>query len=116
VHQGVAEADSIAEKDADGNLIFAYTWIKEKIRPFGPIETQTQCAYEEAPLIDGLTDKDVEHIEEQRANLFNLKMKLLHIAYRYLTAKCDYANFWSDCINTIAGRLSVEDYKLFNEI
>ena len=47
----------------DGKLNFNYAWAKECVYPSSePHNDLTNCSYEEAPLIQGITDKDVTHI------------------------------------------------------
>jgi len=115
-HQKIAEIDGIAERDSEGNLIFNYTWIKEWFYDLKPLEALSNCSYEEALLIKGLQNKDIKHIEENRAKVFNLKIEILEIAYEYLYQNINTNNFWENCINTIANNLTKDAYQQFDKI
>lgn len=80
-HQKIAEADGMAERDSEGNLIFNYTWIKEWFYDLKPLGALSNCSYEEALLIKGLQTEDIKHIEENRAKVFNLKIEILELSY-----------------------------------
>lgn len=115
-HQKIAEIDGIAEKDSEGNLIFNYTWIKEWFYNLKPLEALSNCSYEEAMLIKGLQNNDIQHIEENRAKIFNLKIEILERAYKYLCQNMNANDFWENCINTIANNLTKDAFQQFDKI
>jgi len=107
-HQRFNGDHNFAEKDAEGNLVFEYAWIKEPLPFLSPYNSEqpTSCSYADACLIKGLTDRDVEHIEDCRARMFNLKIDILEIASGYLLKKKDTAAFWDNCMEKISQRLT----------
>jgi len=115
-HQKIAEIDGIAEKDSEGNLIFNYTWIKEWFYDLKPFEALSNCSYEEAVLIKGLQNNDIQHIEENRAKVFNLKIEILELAYKYLCQNMNANDFWENCINTIANNFTKNVYQQYDKI
>jgi hypothetical protein len=115
-HQKIAEIDGIAERDSEGNLIFNYTWIKEWFYDLKPLEALSNCSYEEALLIKGLQNKDIKHIEENRAKVFNLKIEILELAYKYLCQNMNANDFWENCINIIANNFTNDAYQQFRKI
>ena len=115
-HQKIAEIDGIAEKDSEGNLIFNYTWIKEWFYDLKPFEALSNCSYEEAVLIKGLQNNDIQHIEENRAKVFNLKIEILELSYKYLCQNMNAKDFWENCINTIANNLTKDAFQQFDKI
>jgi hypothetical protein len=115
-HQKIAEIDGIAEKDSEGNLIFNYTWIKEWFYDLKPLEALSNCSYEEALLIKGLQEKDIKHIEGNRAKVFNLKIEILELAYKYLYQNRNANDFWENCFNTIANDLTKDAFQQFAKI
>lgn len=115
-HQKIAEIDGIAKRDAEGNLIFNYTWIKEWFYNLKPLEALSNCSYEEAVLIKGLQNNDIKHIEENRAKVFNLKIEILERAYKYLCQNMNANDFWENCINTIANNLTKDAFQQFDKI
>jgi hypothetical protein len=114
--QKAAEANNTVERDAEGNLIFNYTWLKEKIDDILSFESQKHCTYDEAFLVPGVTAKDAERIEEERARLFNLKIEILNIAHRYITGEENFDNFWDECIDAISDKVFRQDFPLFKNI
>ncbi|HJX50968.1 MAG TPA: hypothetical protein VJ438_05905, partial [Candidatus Nanoarchaeia archaeon] len=102
--------------DNERDIIFFYKWIKEALDDQMPLRQITPCSYIEAPLINGFTDKDIEHIEENRIKIFELKLRLLDIAHNYISNQNNIENYWEDCINLICEKLSVDDIQLFNNI
>jgi len=72
--------------------------------------------YDEAYIIDGFLNEDVEFIDEQRGKLFNLKLIILNIAYDYITLEKDYNNFWDECIDAISDKLPIKDFQRFNKV
>jgi hypothetical protein len=118
VHQKVAEADGIAERDNKGNLIFKYTWLKESILLSEPYDCKEmpQCSYDEAALIQGLSDKDVKHIEDYRSKVLNAKIEILEITHKYLCGEIDKDNFWNECFNIISKELTKDAFRCFEKI
>jgi len=115
-HQKIAEIEGIFEKDSEGNLIFNYTWIKEWFYDLKPLEALSDCSYEEALLIKGLQNKDIKHIEENRAKVFNLKIEILELSYKYLCQNMNANDFWENCINIIANNFTNDAYQQFRKI
>jgi len=117
--QKIAEEDGVAERDDDGNLIYNFTWAKECTYPHvDPLDEITECLYNDAPLIKGLKNEDVEHIDENRAKIFNLKIDILEIAARYLEqGQQNIQNeFWDECIEKIARRITRDAIRQFEII
>jgi hypothetical protein len=115
-HQKIAEVDGIAERDSEGNLIFNYTWIKEWFYDLEPLGALNNCSYEEAVLINGLQDKDIQYIEENRAKIFNLKIEILELTYKYLYQDMNANDYWENCMNTIANKLTKDANQQFKKI
>jgi len=118
----------LAEKDDHGNFIFDYSWTKESVYPitetlgqlfansFKPFEQPQNCPYDEASLIQGLADKDVEHIYDYRSRIFNLKIDILELAHEYLCQKKNKDGFWDDCMDKISQRLTKDAIDQFIKI
>ena len=102
--------------NSQGNLIFNYTWIKEWFYNLKPLEALSNCSYEEAMLIKGLQNKDIKHIEENRAKVFNLKIEILELSYKYRCQNMNANDFWENCINIIANNLTNDAYQQFRKI
>ena len=101
----------------DGKLNFNYAWAKECVYPSSePHNDLTNCSYEEAPLIQGITDKDVTHIENYRSKVLNAKIEILEITHKYLCGEINKDNFWNECFNIISKELTKDAFRCFEKI
>ena len=101
----------------DEKLNFNYAWAKECVYPSAePHNDLTNCSYEESPLIQGVTDKDVAHIENYRSKVLNAKIEMLGITHKYLCGGIDKDNFWNECFNIISKELTKDAFRCFEKI
>jgi hypothetical protein len=111
-----AELAKKAKRDSEGNLIYKYTWVKQVPGPLFALEwLRTRCTYEKAALIPGLSESDVEHIEEMRPKILNLKIKVLGIVHRYVAARIATGGIshsvWDECLKAIAEGINRPEYE-----
>lgn len=117
LQRGAIKETNLDGRNNEENLIFNYAWAKECVYPsVEPPDDLTTCPYEEAPLIQGITDKDVTHIENYRSKVLNAKIEILEIANKYLCGEIDKDDFWNECFNVISKELTKEAFRCFEKI
>jgi len=117
LQQDAIKETNLNRRDNEETLIFNYAWAKECVYPsVEPPNDLTNCSYEEAPLIQGITDKDVTHIENYRSKVLNAKIEILEIANKYLCGEIDKDNFWNECFNIVSTELTKDAFRCFEKI
>jgi hypothetical protein len=101
-------------KDQDGNLIFEYHWSKlpKYSDDFPNLEQQD---YFNSPNIKGYSLENIDFIENKRPMLFDLKIEILNILANSLFNK-NYSNLWDQCLESIADKMTIEDFNTLNEV
>lgn len=101
-------------EDQDGNLIFEYHWSKSPkySDDFTNLEHQD---YLNSPNIKGYSLENIDFIENKRAMVFDLKIEILNILSNSLFNK-NYSNLWNQCLESIADKMTIEDFNTLNEV
>jgi hypothetical protein len=101
---------------AKDDPVIIYTWVKEWPSRLAAATANGHCTYEEAPYIDDLTPGAVKYIEDQRAKLLNVKMRILDIVSGYLSGRETDECLLGECINSLSESISQRDVLTLNEV
>jgi len=117
--QRVAEQDGLAERDANGNLIFNYSWVDKcplsgtlrwaEDRPIlekrvGPVVSSDGlrfCAYENASLIHGLAVDDAVWLEKHRGEYVQATIKLIQTLVERIRSPSKHGDIWGESLGIL---------------
>ena len=132
--QRVAEENGSAERDAEGNLLYTYSWVdkcplSERVqwrrgapfleRPRGSRASSTPlrfCGYEDAPFIAGLSSKTARKVERERERFLQVKMDVVNTWIRCLRDVRKRKEISREFINALSRRLTRDDARLWGRV
>jgi len=135
--QEVAEREGSAERDADGNLMYDYSWIEECPMsgvlpwedadalwdvPKGPdgqtvyLDPLRFCSYERASIISGLPSDTARRLEKSREDYLKLKIDLLNRLIRCVLSPRKDEAIWAEGLRTLSEALTEEQMTFYLKV
>jgi len=135
--QEVAEREGSAERDADGNLLYDYSWIEECPMsgvlpwedvdalwdvPKGPdgqtvyLDPLRFCSYECASIISGLPPDTAGRLEISRVEYLELKTDLLKAMIRCVLTPGKERAIWTEGLRTLCEALTREQMTFYLKV
>lgn len=142
VKQRQAEDKGSAERDADGNLVYSYSWAnvapslqipvgKEHLVPLREISNYTWeedgkltingypvklCDYEEGAYIKHLDPKIITKLEDNRAKLFDNRIRIIDTLIDCLQYSDSLKDFWKESLKILTKDFTKEEIEFYLEV
>jgi len=129
--QLVAETDGSAERDAEGNLIYSHSWTdkcplggalqwRNKVPLLEQVNTSEVslspvrfCAYEDAPVIEGLPLTIARKLEKGREKFLKLKIDYIRTLIRCIRSPEKRKDIWTESVKTLRRAFTLEELSFY---
>jgi len=131
VAQKLAERERAAERDAEGNRIYSYSWTcqcplarllrlpkdssvsREPVRSTVSVSSLPSCAYEEAAVAEALPAHWVQRLEEGREKYYRVKIELICTLIRCIRSSSKHRDVWAESLKTLTRALTREEVDFY---